>query len=756
MSTVDASASVGVRNSRHALRDAPTRLSYHSAMSSEIASTSAPDLGIIRAGFLEKQKGYRWSERYFVLTKTELHRFERRRKKDGQAEDLFGTPKHSMRVRDITTFEPMQSDRRLVEIKSRAGSSGKQYAMTLRAKSPADASAWLESIGYAKRAARRQPLKRKNTISGDYQPSPGGPDAGSMDEASIETPGAHGSPAGWDTKGSPAKRTAAPGSGVADRVTLISQRVGDVESVLALFPSPTAPTSLTGVAKQADVVVTLASGARYKVAASKCQKANSKVALERFEGPGFASMCATPPEVWIHFHGSPRRNKRGAPATPRPAPSAGGGAKTRTGSGCNHFKWALLGAVPMTLWFCAASEAQTRYICAALLSLTFLVQFILSRFMCRKAVQAGGAVDAAAAAAAADGERKFYDYEAICEIVGADGGASPGAGSDPSTPGTPRSPSLFVPAAPAMALDQLTELPLMDPRARIEALLRNGGLEEFTDETGGDMGTEESSPFTEDEMAVAQRVCEAIFVDYQATYDNLRTRDYGRNSVATPPVKWADGASGTYHPAALLLDSTLLVGFVRGYTLTVSKKDTTVKVDESYVQVVEALVKSLSWRVDLRTATTLEEELPFVSEVRVSVSHRRRARLPLLSCGALVRWTRRLLAPSLLPRTPQRSTHLSPPAHTVRAAFPRADVCDVAEPHVRLRRLRPHDHGGANRQREDGRNPGALQGRRPRCEDRDLLRHLARARPNPRSYRAKETRDFDRQRVPDAQDALDR
>ena len=355
---------------------------------------------------------------------------------------------------------------------------------------------------------------------------------------------------------------------------------------------------------------------------------------------------------------------------------------TTTGNGCNHFKWALLGAVPMTLWFCAASEAHTRYICAALLSLTILVQFILSRFLCRAAVlQAGGAVDAAAAAAGGAAEQKLYDHEAICEIIGTDGSASPSVGSDPSTPGTPRSPSAFAPVAPAMAPDQLTELSLTDPRARIEALLRNGGLEDFTDETGNDMGTEESSPFSDSEMEVARRVCDAIFIDYQSTYDNLPTKTYDGNSVATPPVAWADKASGTYHPAALVLDSTLLVGFIRGYAVSVSKKNPAMQVEKSYAETIEALVKSLSWRIDLRTATTLEEELPFVKEVRVSVFSVA-VRVVALLCALARPCAGRVVICSLPPAT-HAATHRSTHALTSSLAPPR-----TRHPSFANRRLR--------------------------------------------------------------------
>lgn len=68
------------------------------------------------------------------------------------------------------------------------------------------------------------------------------------------------------------------------------------------------------------------------------------------------------------------------------------------------------------------------------------------------------------------------------------------------------------------------------------------------------------------------------------------------------------------HPSSLVLDSTLLVGFIRGYAVNV-KKSAALDLEKSYVETIEALVKSLSWRYDMRTSTVLEEDLPFVDEV---------------------------------------------------------------------------------------------------------------------------------------------
>jgi hypothetical protein len=443
-------------------------------------SSEMPDLGIIRAGFLEKGKsGGSWKERYFVLTRSSLHRFQRvRDKKSGKAEDLFGTPKHTIKVRELTTFEPNQRNHLEIEIKSRDGPHRKEYSMTLRAKTEEDAAAWIESIGIAKKQARsRAPLKRANTISGNYLATPGG--GGDLD-SSVDSPGGM-SPLVWQ-----GKKTSG-GGGNPNRVTLISQRVGGVdgvESVLSLFPQTEVTTTLSGVDKKnADILVTLASGARYQIAAKRCTKKNAKVALERFEGPGFASMCDSPPaEVNLRFNGSPRRRKGSgatprSPGTPRTPPPPKSSSSSST-SGVDHFKWALLVAVPMTFWYTAAKEAQTRYLCAALLALILLIQFIVSRFCC-------SSKSSSTITSAAPVGPKLFDFDVAVEVIGVGGGGMVGL----DTPAGLRSPMATaasrggssslspIAAEPVMKLEQA--LSETDCATRMAQLLCNGGLEEY-------------------------------------------------------------------------------------------------------------------------------------------------------------------------------------------------------------------------------------------------------------------------------------
>jgi hypothetical protein len=601
-------------------------------------SRAGATLGIIRAGFLEKKKNGTfadsWKERYFVLTRTHLHRFVRSRDGAGVAEDLFGMPKHSVMVRDITTFEQGQKNYREIEIKSRIGTKGAEYVMTLRAASDEDASAWLESISIAKRQSRGKSLTRRQTISGNYLPA----STSSASAAVQETPSSGaaaspGAPVGWDSAvtsaapPAPAAATAtAPATMNDNAVTLISQRRNGTEEVLVLFPSMIHVSAVPGVLKSADILVTLASGARYSVAASKCFKANSKVALEQFEGPGFVSMCKTPPAVFMHIHGSPRRKQASSaksPRTPRRMTPPEGKKKSSNNNNnnnavCDHIMWALLTATPMAFWYCAATETRTRYLCTALLAVVLLMQFILSRFVCRRS--------STSAAQTNEGEasdtRKTrditpsYDLEAIVEVVGVEAvvdALDPSNTGQSDTPATPRTPKIVLPPAPpAMELDQLKSLSLTDPAKRIDQLLRNGCLEDFEDCTDGEMGTEESSPLEGVLLALAERICKAVLMDYQQTYDDLPTTSYERG-VATPPEAWPNNSTATRHPGALFLDSTLVVGFVRGYAVT-NKKTGEVNESQSYKETIEALVKSLSWRIDMRTYTTLEEDLPFIKE----------------------------------------------------------------------------------------------------------------------------------------------
>ena len=517
---------------------------------------SPPDLAIVRAGYLEKiaHNGARWTERFFVLTTTRLHRFVRDRDREL---GIFGTPSMKWDLATIVSAAAERDDesgeRRRLRVRLAAGND-----VRLRAPSAAEALAWADAITrYAAAQRSGKPLQQRVPVAAGYAPP------------SPASPAAHRRRASSAPPCVASVCEVARGAGVAERVLYAGAGSRGCEFMLH------------GLRRAATIRVHYTDGVEAMVAVSELLRGKASYPLSvSLDSSGSDSddtlRCAVashPTEV----HGAAQR--------------VSSSTRMRTRSWVQTVWWGSAGVAaiaPAVAWWRARGSTGSDR--AALVGAAALALSLLLRMLCASGVLVWGE-ERSARAAVRPGATTF-EVIAVFER----NAVSPRKAAAAAALVAVRSA-----ARAADALMQLTSLPAeIDIAARKEALLGRGGLEAMFAETE-DLGTRESLPLDDLELIIARQTVETLFHLY-GPWRKLHLRKWAQHYP--PAIVCGDDEASTRHPGWKSLDASLLTIFVRGHK------------GGGHTEVMHWLSKSLAWYVDpiLRVPSLMSSQLPFVDE----------------------------------------------------------------------------------------------------------------------------------------------
>ena len=559
---------------------------------------------IVRAGWLEKQPSSKswdvsrsWCERYFVLTKRRLHRFVRSR--NGDDCGIFGTPSRSWDVADFARIlRSHEGDpQRLCICFATNGTDGVEICV--RAQDEAHMQAWAASLENVARAAREGGVVSAAGAAAAAAPLPlpGTKETTKTSPADVLIAAA---PPRWDVN--TVCQTAAVRCGGSG---------GDSTTVLfAGALAEGADVALRGLVRAATFAVRGTAGGIASFAVGELLRGPSAYPL-RVTTP-FVPSTGEVGGALLSCAVATRPSERKGPLLPAAAASSA----PRGALSALAIAWHVCFAVALLAPALAAGRGATVGRGGVAHSRALAVIGAVAAVLCAalRGLAACGVLAWRAAPPLPLQQRGTPTFDLVAVFARVPAPVCGGGGGDggAAAAGAGAAGALAAPvAAPPPLLLQCDTLP-GDAAARVAALLHNGALEtEFTSTSA--LGTRESLPLDEMELAIAGEIVDIFFRRYApwraqhvAKWPKFyalpaEASDAAGDAAGVPP---GSAAAATRHRGALRLDAATLTIFVRGH------KRGGVK------EVARWLAKGLAWRVDpvLRVSTLMTEVLPFVDE----------------------------------------------------------------------------------------------------------------------------------------------